>query len=130
MCNFHLISATGMSLLCYDSKTFIVFSIIFGLTSGAYITLTSVIITDLFGLEKLEGAYGLIFLFEGIANFLGPPIAGYLYDKTLSYTPGFLFAAFMISFSGAILFAMPILRTLVAKRQSKEKNSIEINVVL
>ncbi|XP_055320717.1 monocarboxylate transporter 12-B-like [Sitodiplosis mosellana] len=114
--------ATGMSLLCFDYETLIVFAIVFGFTSGAYITLTSVIITDLFGLEKLEGAYGLIFLFEGIANFLGPPIAGYLFDRTHTYTPGFLLAAFMISLSGAILFAMPSLQRWVMRRQLQQKN--------
>lgn len=44
--------------------------------SGAYVSLTSVILVDLLGLEKLTNAFGLLLLFEGVACLIGPPITG------------------------------------------------------
>jgi hypothetical protein len=40
------------------------------------VTLTSVILVDLFGIERLTNAFGILLLFQGIATFIGPPFAG------------------------------------------------------
>lgn len=44
--------------------------------SGVFVSLMSVVLVDLLGLEKLTSAFGLVLLFEGIGAVLGPPIAG------------------------------------------------------
>ena len=44
--------------------------------SAAYISLTSIIICDLLGLEKLTNAFGLLTLARGVSTAIGPPIAG------------------------------------------------------
>lgn len=44
--------------------------------SGAYISLTSVILVDLVGLDLLTNAFGLMLLFQGVASLIGAPIAG------------------------------------------------------
>ena len=49
---------------------------VFGVTSGAYVGLTSVVLVDLLGLERLTNAFGLLLLFQGIASVIGPPIIG------------------------------------------------------
>ena len=46
------------------------------MTSGAYVGLTSVVLVDLLGLDKLTNAFGLLLMFQGIASVLGPPIIG------------------------------------------------------
>lgn len=43
---------------------------------AAYISLTSIIIVELLGLEKLTQAFGLICMFRGAAAMIGPPLAG------------------------------------------------------
>ena len=48
----------------------------FGITSGAYVGLTSVVLVDLLGLDRLTNAFGLLLLFQGIASVMGPPIIG------------------------------------------------------
>lgn len=125
-----------------DLASLLVYGAVFGFTIGAYVGLTSVILVDLLGLDKLTNAFGLLLLFQGIATFvgefsllpiningengliiimfylsLGPPIVGFLYDKTNSYTPGFVFAGVMIAFSGLILFCIPPIQTYLRKRQ-------------
>ena len=49
---------------------------VFGVTSGAYVGLTSVVLTDLLGLDKLTNSFGLILFFQGIASVMGPPVIG------------------------------------------------------
>lgn len=44
--------------------------------SAAYISLTSIIICDLIGLEKLTNAFGILTLARGTSSIYGPPIAG------------------------------------------------------
>lgn len=43
---------------------------------GTYVSLTSVVLVDLLGLEKLTNAFGLILLFQGVASIFGPLIVG------------------------------------------------------
>lgn len=47
---------------------------------GAYISLTSVILVDLVGLDSLTNAFGLMLLFQGIASLVGAPIAGEFFE--------------------------------------------------
>jgi hypothetical protein len=72
----NLRTATAFSAFCYDFSSFVIYASVFGFTIGAYVGLTSVILVDLLGLDRLTNAFGLLLLFQGIASFLGPPIAG------------------------------------------------------
>lgn len=110
-------SATALSFLCVDFRTLAFYAAVYGFTIGAYVGLTSVILVDLLGLEKLTNAFGLLLLFQGIASFVGPPIVGLLYDQTNSYTPGFIFAGAMIAVSGLMLFVIPSLQIYLTQRQ-------------
>lgn len=65
-----------MSVWCTNFTLFSIYSTTFGFTIGAYVGLTSVILVDLLGLEKLTDAFGLLLLFQGFASITGPPIAG------------------------------------------------------
>lgn len=116
---FFISIATATSVLCVDFYTLAIYSATFGFTIGAYVGLTSVILVDLLGLAKLTNAFGLLLLFQGIASFVGPPIVGSLYDRTHSYTPGFLFAGSMIALSGFVLFFIPTLQRYFARKQSE-----------
>ena len=53
---------------------------------GTYVSLTSVIIVDLLGIEKLTNAFGIVLLFQGVASFIGPPIIG-IYHLSQSFSP-------------------------------------------
>jgi len=43
---------------------------------AAFISLRSIVIVDLLGIEKLTNAFGLIALFQGIVALVGSPISG------------------------------------------------------
>ena len=48
----------------------------FGLFVAANESLCVVILIDIVGEDKLEGAYGLLLFLQGVANLIGPPTAG------------------------------------------------------
>ena len=56
---------------------------LFGLFSSSNETLCSIVLIDIVGLENLDKAYGFIMMLQGIANILGPPVAG---QSPLRYT--------------------------------------------
>ncbi|XP_047987809.1 monocarboxylate transporter 12-like [Leguminivora glycinivorella] len=82
----------------------------YGFTSGAYVGLTSVVLVDLFGMEKLTNAFGLLLFFQGIASLFGAPLAGWLIQATGSYTPTFIGAGAFVSISGLMLFVVPLIQ--------------------
>lgn len=80
----------------------------FLLTAG-YISLTSIILVDLLGLEKLTNAFGLLILFRGAAAIVGSPLAGAVYDATNSYDIPFFMASAFFAVSTVTSFMAPAL---------------------
>ncbi|XP_057325967.1 monocarboxylate transporter 12 [Microplitis mediator] len=113
--------ATVLSVYCDSFISFVIYTSVFGFTVGAYVGLTSVILVDLIGLERLTNAFGLVLLFQGVASLLGPPIAGWLYDALNSYDPGFFVGGAMITISGLILFLIPPLQRCIKQKEETFK---------
>ncbi|GFX20061.1 monocarboxylate transporter 5 [Trichonephila clavipes] len=112
--------ATAFSSFCLSYDLMATYAVVFGATSGAYVSLTSVILVDLLGLDKLTNAFGLLLLFEGVACLIGPPITGWLYDYTGSYDPGFYASGIMIAISGLMLFFIPCVQRQLENKRKKE----------
>ncbi|VDM15059.1 unnamed protein product [Wuchereria bancrofti] len=94
---------TAGVLFCDGYITLAMYSGLFGLTLSSYVCLTSVLLVDLIGIEKLTNAFGLILLFQGIGTVIGPPISGQLADLTGSYDMSFVFCGVALLISGLIL---------------------------
>ncbi|XP_018324222.1 uncharacterized protein LOC108736335 isoform X2 [Agrilus planipennis] len=118
--------ATMVSAFCQDFITLAIYGIVFGFTIGAYVGLTSVILVDLLGIEKLTNAFGLLLLFQGIASLVGPPIAGSLYDALHSYDPGFWVSGATVALSGVVLFVIPPIQRHRAKNNARRTSEGEI----
>ncbi|VVD00897.1 unnamed protein product [Leptidea sinapis] len=101
--------STALAMACSTFWGLALYATVFGFTIGAYVGLTSVVLVDLLGLEKLTNAFGLLLLFQGLASLIGPPFAGWLYDNYNSFAPGFYVAGATISLSGLILFLIPLI---------------------
>uniref|UniRef100_A0A0N5AST5 MFS domain-containing protein n=1 Tax=Syphacia muris TaxID=451379 RepID=A0A0N5AST5_9BILA len=101
------------------------YAAVFGLTISSYVCLTSVLLVDLLGLEKLTSAFGILLLFQGIATFVGPPVSGKLADMTgRSYDLTFVFCGVCLAISGVILFAIyPIQRRRLSSNDGVEEKS-------
>ncbi|XP_041373530.1 monocarboxylate transporter 14-like [Gigantopelta aegis] len=80
---------TMLAPLCDTYALFCVFAAVFGLCVAAYISLTSIILCDLLGLENLTNAFGLLTLARGISSAAGPPIAGAVFEISQNYNISF-----------------------------------------
>lgn len=78
--------------------------------AAGYISLTSIILVDLLGLDKLTNAFGLLILFRGAAAIVGSPLAGAIYDITKRYDEPFYMAAGFFAISTITSFMAPSLR--------------------
>lgn len=81
---------------------------LFGLFIAANYALTSIILVELITLDRFTNAYGLLLLVQGIANLVGPPLAGWLTDVTGNYDLAFYLSGFFIAVSGALMFILPV----------------------
>lgn len=77
---------------------------------AGYISLTSIILVDLLGLDKLTNAFGLLILFRGAAAIVGSPLAGAVYDATNSYDIPFFMAAAFFGISTITSFMAPAMK--------------------
>ena len=73
-------------------------SVFYGLATAIYVSQSSVILVELFGLEGLNGTFGLLSLFKGIATTFSAPLSGLLYECTHNYVASFT--------TGAVLFTL------------------------
>jgi len=96
------------------------YSALFGATSGAYVGLTSVVLVDLMGMERMTNAFGLLLLFQGVASVVGAPLCGLLHSPTHGYAGTFLLAGAMIAVSGIMLFAVPCVQRYLERRRQRQ----------
>jgi OFA family oxalate/formate antiporter-like MFS transporter len=92
-----LLSLISTSLVCLaaafavkDDLTFFVFVVFAGFNYGACLVLYAAEIANQYGTEKMGTIYSTLFLSNGVAGFLAPPLAGRIFDNTGSYSPAFL----------------------------------------
>ncbi|CAD6215461.1 GSCOCG00011202001-RA-CDS [Cotesia congregata] len=102
--------SVAMTPFCESYTSYIIMATFFGTAISGYISLTSIILVDLLGLDKLTNAFGLLILFRGAAAIMGAPIAGSVYDATGSYSIPFFMAAFFFLISTITSFMAPALK--------------------
>merc|ERR1711976_956636 len=89
----------------------LIYAILYGITSAAYVLLTTLVLADLLGADKFTNAFGLLLLFQGVATLIGPPIVGVMFDQTKSYNSGFILMGAMIALSGLMLYPIPCIKS-------------------
>lgn len=109
------------------SMVFVVYFYLSRPRTAGYISLTSIILVDLLGLNKLTNAFGLLILFRGIAATVGSPLAGAVYDATGSYDIPFYMAAAFFAISAATSFMAPTLKRYVSIHISSSCFLINLN---
>lgn len=123
----------------------------FGLFIAANYSLTSIILVELITLERFTSAYGLLLLVQGVANLVGPPLAGkwllllftgrmdircltlhiclilgWISDYMESYNLSFYLAGLFIALSGLLLLVLPAIeeyKKYNQRRVPKEKGT-------
>lgn len=103
--NIALIIAGGTTAFVPFYKLYgilITYSILFGIGIAAFVSLRSIIMVELMGIEKLSSSFGLVVLCQGMSSFLGPPVTGSLADQTGDYSITFYIAGASLAMAGII----------------------------
>ncbi|XP_059471974.1 monocarboxylate transporter 9-like isoform X2 [Neocloeon triangulifer] len=123
-------AATALIPLFTDYNIIAVIAGVFGLFIGANYSLTSIIVVELITLDKFTNGYGLLLLIQGIANLVGPPLAGWIYDITGNYDLSFYLGGFFIAVSGVLLMILPFVETVKnhkSKSRKEKKTVMQVN---
>ncbi|XP_048256718.1 monocarboxylate transporter 12-like [Haliotis rufescens] len=83
---------------------------VFGLLSASSEALSSILLIDILGEASLSQSYGFTMLLKGIANLVGPPCAGWLFDASGSYDNTFYAAGTCLVIAGLMYTPTPLLR--------------------
>lgn len=96
-------------------------SALFGLSSGALIGVTAIVMTDFLGGEKLTSTYGISLFVNGILQLFGPPLCAYLLGDTQNYTLLFVVLGVFVLVGAATWALMPFILHRKAKKQARPK---------
>lgn len=94
------------------------FCALFGLSSGMYIGITTVILADMLGTEKLSSSYGISLFVNGVLQLVGPPVCGAIYERVGTYKPIFLAFGIILILGTALWAVVPLI-----KRKPKEQEA-------
>ena len=121
MLSWIMLICSGISILIFPLlegfTEFIAISLMFGVSIAALITLTSIVLVDVLGLESLTSAFGMLIMFRGLATIMGPPIAGMVYEAFGSYSMSFNVAGAFLLVAGAVSITADFVRR--RQRQSR-----------
>lgn len=106
--------------LCSSFGTLAISSVCFGFAIAGYMSLTSIILVEFMGLDKLTNAFGMLIMFRGVAAAVGSPIAGTLFDITNSYT-----IPFFVGGAGFAMAAVISSMTPCVRKKSEEVNDVD-----
>uniref|UniRef100_A0A8C8ZHF2 Solute carrier family 16 member 4 n=1 Tax=Prolemur simus TaxID=1328070 RepID=A0A8C8ZHF2_PROSS len=84
------------------------YTIFFAIFAGGYLALILPVLVDLSINSTVHRFLGLAGFFAGMAILAGPPIAGWLYDYTKTYTGSFYFSGICYLLSSVSFFFVPL----------------------
>ena len=103
----------------------------YGFCISANYSLTSPILVDLVSIQQFSSAYGLLLAFQGVANLLGPPFAGWLYDVSSEWYLTFALCGVFVAISGLSLLIIPtvhLIKNSVYNLNKKKKDCINASI--
>jgi OFA family oxalate/formate antiporter-like MFS transporter len=105
-----LLSLISIAVMCLatpfvvqDAISFQIFAVAAGFNYGACLVLYAAEIAHTYGAQRMGTIYSTLFLSNGIAGIMAPPLAGKIFDLTGSYSPAFLIFG-SLSFISIFLF--------------------------
>ncbi len=73
-------------LVAHSAWQLVIFSVVFGVAYGGFVALIPALAADYFGAARAGAIIGGLYTSAGIGNFIGPLLAGRIYDATGAYT--------------------------------------------
>ena len=101
VCFIFLLSGLMWLQFSHNMWMLIIFAMIHGFAHGGVFSVISPILAELFGTVSHGLVFGITAFISSMGGFIGPVMAGYLFDRTGSYSAAFIVLAAM-SFTGLI----------------------------
>jgi MFS family permease len=101
VCFIFLLSGLMWLQFSHNMWMLIIFAMIHGFAHGGVFSVISPILAELFGTVSHGLIFGITAFISSMGGFIGPVMAGYLFDRTGSYSAAFIVLAAM-SFTGLI----------------------------
>ena len=98
--------AVLMYPLCQNYGQVILTSVCFGLAVSGVVSLPSIVLVEIFGLDSLTSSMGLLVLVKGLSMSVGGPLAGSIYDQLQSYDWCFYMAGCLFGMSGLLFLCL------------------------
>ncbi|XP_048207741.1 monocarboxylate transporter 5 isoform X4 [Perognathus longimembris pacificus] len=104
------------------------YTIFFAIFTGGYLALILPVLVDLSKNCRVHTFLGLASFFAGMAVLSGPPLAGWLYDHTQTYTGSFYFSGTCYLLSSVSFFFIPLAERWKNKQsdQKEDYNQMEV----
>ncbi|XP_040608012.1 monocarboxylate transporter 5 isoform X3 [Mesocricetus auratus] len=125
---FYLILCGITNLLAPLATTFpllMAYTIFFAIFAGGYLALILPVLVDLCKNSRVHKFLGYASFFAGMAVLSGPPIAGWIYDYTQTYTGSFYFSGTCYLLSSVSLFFVPLAERWKNKQSDFRRTTIK-----
>ncbi|BFY97046.1 hypothetical protein BsWGS_00085 [Bradybaena similaris] len=108
-----------------DFSSLLAMSLLIGLFSGSFWTMQSLVVIDIYGLERLGPLLGFYVLVVGLSMGASNPFSGFLRDVSGSYSVTFHFFGIMYYIAVLMVLAVLLLKRLSSKKSLDVASSSE-----
>ena len=98
-----------------------VYAIAFGLCDGCYEMLIPAITRDLVGVQKIGHAIGALYCLMAFPKTLGPPIVGWIFDVSKSYSVSFYVTGGVAASAAFIMFGLNCIKPSQQPDEERER---------
>lgn len=86
----------------------ILFALVLGIGYGGFVALSTIVLAERFGTAGLGSIMGLFYTTQGLGGLLGPPLAGWLIDRSGSYRPAIVICCVLTVMARLLLARLPV----------------------
>ncbi|CAF1249131.1 unnamed protein product [Rotaria sordida] len=116
--------------VAYSYIALIMTILLFGLSVSANYALTSIILANMWGLELLTSAYGLILLGQGLSSLFGPVLGGWIAEH-YGYKASLILAGVFMGLSGGVTIILYILQCFYKqKKHTENETTVKTNTTI
>ncbi|CAE1230985.1 Monocarboxylate transporter 14,Monocarboxylate transporter 12 [Acanthosepion pharaonis] len=112
---------------CLSYELLSAYCFVYGMCIAAFISLRSIIMVELLGIERLTNAFGLVIMSQGISSFFGSPIAGLLSDWYGSYNATFYMGGATLIAAGLLCIPLRSVSNWELARELKKESDKKDN---
>ncbi|TPP65571.1 Solute carrier family 16 member 1 [Fasciola gigantica] len=117
--------ATALVPLMTTYSILLAYACFYGFVIAAFISVRTILIVEVIGLDRLTNAFGFLLLFQGMAIVAAPPLLGSLYDVFHDFGFTFILGGLAIFLSGVLCFPLSAVSRWENRRSGQKQEELE-----